>query len=172
MEIVAKNQEAIISYLNSLDDSDLVQIHNQRCQCDGYSSDEIHYNDEEFFNVYFGNDVMGALRASQYGEYNYTDEYVKFNGYANLETTNSPTKWVDFSELADAILKSPDNFDCYIELEVMDVVIEDYEEDEETTKYSIVDESGCTIETDFDSFEDAEEWAVDNNYNVVDSFNV
>ena len=31
---------------------------------------------------------MDAVRAVCYGEYNYTDEYVKINAYGNLETTN------------------------------------------------------------------------------------
>lgn len=49
---------------------------------------EYHINDEEFFKTYFGNDIMEGIRATQYGDYRYNDEYVKFNGYGNLDSCN------------------------------------------------------------------------------------
>ncbi len=42
------------------------------------------YNDEDFFNIYFEGRPMEAVRAVFYGDYNYNDDYVKFNGYGNL----------------------------------------------------------------------------------------
>ncbi|MEX5491527.1 hypothetical protein ABFV43_22310, partial [Pseudomonas fulva] len=42
------------------------------------------YNDEEFFNVFFEGKPMEAVRAAIYGDYRYTDDYVKFDGYGNL----------------------------------------------------------------------------------------
>ena len=42
-------------------------------------------NDEEFFDTFFANKPMDAVRAVQYGEYNYCDDYVKFDGYGMLE---------------------------------------------------------------------------------------
>lgn len=41
-------------------------------------------NNEEFFNVYFESNPMGAVRAALYGDYEYTHDYVGFNGYGNL----------------------------------------------------------------------------------------
>lgn len=41
-------------------------------------------NDEEFFDTYFYNKPMEAVRAVQYGDYNYNDPYVQFDGYMNL----------------------------------------------------------------------------------------
>ena len=43
-------------------------------------------NDEEFFNMFFENKPMEAVRSALYGNYNYNDEYVKFDGYENLES--------------------------------------------------------------------------------------
>lgn len=57
-------------------------------------------NDEEFFNIYFGGDVLGAVRAVFYGEYNYNDDYVKFNAYNNLI---SKDKWEVEQELVEDI---------------------------------------------------------------------
>lgn len=53
----------------------------------GTFSDTLEFweNDEEFFNTFFTN-PMDAVRASYYGEYNYMDEYVRFNAYGNLES--------------------------------------------------------------------------------------
>ena len=53
------------------------------------------------------------------------------------------------------------------EIDRIDVVIEDFGD-----TYSIVDINGCTIEPDFDSYEEAEMWATDNNYNIIHSFNI
>ena len=47
---------------------------------------DAHHNDEEFFEVFFHGNPMEAVRASHYGEYEYTDDYVRFNGYGNLES--------------------------------------------------------------------------------------
>lgn len=43
-------------------------------------------NDEEFFNIYFYNKPDEAVRATYYGDYNYMDDYVRFNAYSNLES--------------------------------------------------------------------------------------
>lgn len=45
-------------------------------------------NDEDFFDIFFGQDVMGAVRAVQYGDYNINDDYVGFDGYGNLVSFN------------------------------------------------------------------------------------
>lgn len=44
-------------------------------------------NDEEFFEIYF-NKKMDVARAICYGNYNYCDDYVKFDAYGNLESCN------------------------------------------------------------------------------------
>ena len=46
------------------------------------------YNDEDFFDTYFGGKPMEAVRAAVYGDYNYTDDYVKFDGYGNLKSVS------------------------------------------------------------------------------------
>jgi hypothetical protein len=47
------------------------------------------------------------------------------------------------------------------------VVIEDFGD-----TWSIIDESGGTIESDFTSYKEAEQWAKDNGYKVVVTFNL
>lgn len=45
---------------------------------------DIWENDDEFFNTFFSGKPMEVARAVQFGDYNYNDEYVTFNGYGNL----------------------------------------------------------------------------------------
>ena len=47
---------------------------------------EVYENDEEFFNMFFEGKPAELARAIYYGDFNYNDEYIKFNGYGNLET--------------------------------------------------------------------------------------
>lgn len=47
---------------------------------------DFEYNDEEFFKVFFGDNVIEAVRAAHFGNYNFTDEYVIFDGYGNLNS--------------------------------------------------------------------------------------
>ena len=47
---------------------------------------EVYENDEDFFNMFFEGRPAEVARAIYYGDFNYNDEYVKFNGYGNLES--------------------------------------------------------------------------------------
>jgi hypothetical protein len=47
---------------------------------------EAYENDEYFFDTFFDGRPAEAVRATFYGDYRYMDEYVRFNGYGNLES--------------------------------------------------------------------------------------
>ena len=83
-----KNYEEIKNYLlNHVDEiRDIVVEINS---IDG-SLEYLEYwnNDDDFFNTFFFNNPMEAIRSSYYGDYNYCDKYVRFNGYGNLESFN------------------------------------------------------------------------------------
>lgn len=83
-------------------------------------------NDEEFFNCYFESKPLEAVRATQYGKYNYMDKYVKFNGYGNLESANEYGITQEYKTYSDEIAER------VIELEnEIDIPAECYNEDEE-----------------------------------------
>ena len=63
-------------------------------------------NDEEFFNTFFYNNPTEAVRSSYYGDYNYCDEYVRFNGYGNLESFNDYDLEKEDKDYIDDITKS------------------------------------------------------------------
>ncbi len=115
---IPKTIEAITDYLNELDNSDLVRIHNEYCQSANMDSDEIYSNDEEFFNMFFEGKVIEAVRAATYGDFNYSHDYVIFNGYGNLDSFNNPADHVDIAAIAEDILENESN---YIDIELEEV---------------------------------------------------
>ena len=71
--------------LNDLDTlKDVVRELNSWNGCLDYL--EVYENDEEFFDMFFEGRSAEVARAIYYGDYNYNDEYVKFNAYENLES--------------------------------------------------------------------------------------
>ena len=61
-------------------------------------------NDEEFFETFFPDNPMEAVRSAVYGHYNYNDKFVKFNGYGNLESlTEVDYKWLLENNVDDVI---------------------------------------------------------------------
>lgn len=76
----------ILEIIFEMNENELIQLNNEYCQSANYRDDEIYENDEHFFATYFENDIIGAVKAVSYGSYNYSHNYVKFNGYGNLES--------------------------------------------------------------------------------------
>lgn len=48
-------------------------------------------NGEEFFDVFY-NSKIDAIQATYYGDYNFADDYVRFNEYGSLESFNEYEK--------------------------------------------------------------------------------
>jgi len=123
METIKRDLDAIIEYLEGLDDDSLIEIHNEYCS--QYDMDNyIWSNDEHFFTEMFDGRIDEAVRAVCYGEYHYTDNYVWFNGYANLESGNYTNNMpIDINEIADDILENEGNY--------YDIELEDEEDEDE-----------------------------------------
>ena len=88
-------------------------------------------NDEEFFNTFFYNNPTEAVRSAYYGDYNYCDDYVKFDGYGNLKSVDDYELEKEYKyyidEIVNALLKH------YQELSISDnelvKLIEEYMEE-------------------------------------------
>ena len=66
--------------LNDLDTlKDAVRELNSWNACLDYL--DVYENDEEFFNIFFEGKPAALERAIYYGDFNYNDNYIKFNGY-------------------------------------------------------------------------------------------
>jgi hypothetical protein len=89
----------IIQAINEMTQNELVQLNNEYCQQINASDSEIFINDEEFFNTFFDNKPFEVARSTFYGDYNFSHEYVIFNGYGNLETFG----YMDVSKLCECV---------------------------------------------------------------------
>lgn len=86
-------------------------------------------NDEEFFNTFFYNNPMEAVRSEFYGDYHYCDKYVKFDGYGNLKSVDDYGLEKEYKYYIDDITKSL--LEHYEELSICDdELIKLIEEDE------------------------------------------
>ena len=71
--------------LNDLDTlKDIVRELNSWNACLDYL--DVYNNDDEFFDMFFEGKPAELARAIYYGDFNYNDEYIKFNAYENLES--------------------------------------------------------------------------------------
>lgn len=93
---------------------------------------EVYENDEEFFETFFHGKVSEAVRAAHYGEYDYMDELVRFNGYANLETLSEYEYEKELTDSIDEIVENLIEYshELFLSDDLTDL-IEAYEEDEE-----------------------------------------
>ena len=65
---------------------------------------QYYYNDDDFFNTFYYNNPTEAVRASFYGNYNFCDDWVKINGYGNLDSTDEYTRIKEAKEYIDTIV--------------------------------------------------------------------
>lgn len=83
-----ERQELIDLFCKAWEDmqiEDKIEVSNIYCRENNIDS-EVFVNDEEFFEMFFDGNTMDAIRATQYGNYSITDEYVWLNGHANLDS--------------------------------------------------------------------------------------
>jgi len=117
MKATVKNQ--IIELINNMTENELVQLNSLYCEHACIYDGEIFSNDEEFFSIYFPNagDGLRVAQAVFYGDYNYSHNWVKFNGYGNLQSYSHITT-DDLCELvptiAEFIEENPNDFEHLI----------------------------------------------------------
>ena len=93
-----------------------LSIFNTYCIEHGDPDDQIHSFDEEFFNVYFENNPMEAVRAAFFGKIeSWNDEYIKFNAYGNLESMSEYEVLGEIDYYLEEIFDNPDTWRDYID---------------------------------------------------------
>lgn len=78
----------IIDLINEMDTNELMQLNDEYCESINSMDSRVYNNDEEFLEMAFGTNVDSVARAICYGDYRYQDNYVRFDGYGNLESFN------------------------------------------------------------------------------------
>lgn len=76
--------ELFIEAWNNIPLEGKISIHNTYCSENNYER-KIFSNEDDFINEHFSTPAE-AVRAAVFGHYSYGDDYVWFNGYANLES--------------------------------------------------------------------------------------
>ena len=77
----------ILEELEEINCDEIISMYRDYLINDDRYDDEIYENDEYFFETFFANNPMEAVRATHYSNhYNFMEPYVRFNGYGNLET--------------------------------------------------------------------------------------
>ena len=113
--------KAIIAYLETLDTSTLIDIHNTYCDENNDPDSTIYGNDEGFFETLFHNNPYEVARSTFYGTYNFSEDYVRFDWYGNLETLSSFTT-EDFTESVTRIAKAIESDPSYYNIDLDDTL--------------------------------------------------
>lgn len=123
-ELENKRIAEIEEILNSLSDEELLNIHNE------YND----YGDDEIFFMYMFDDMCNGMTPTEiaqrifFGDFNPNHSYFRFDGYANFESSDFPSDWIDTSDIANYMY---DNWESYNIDEVADLFYEWENEDEE-----------------------------------------
>ena len=82
--------EAFYKYLYIVDAFDsLKAVYVELNNIDDLDAANYYPNDQEFFDLYFGNDPYKAVQAAASDDYNLRDRFVAFNGYGNLKSADT-----------------------------------------------------------------------------------
>lgn len=82
-----------LNVLENYSSAEWMQLHNE---CNEH--DQIFDFDEGFFNTFFSSPYEAA-RAVQFGDINWNHQYIKFDGYGNLDSYEDPRDCIDEKEL-------------------------------------------------------------------------
>jgi hypothetical protein len=76
---------------------------------------------------------MEAVRAAHYGEYSYNDDYVRFNGYGNLESLSEYDLERELKDNVDEIMDliEENRSHLYLDPDLEELLDEEEEEEEE-----------------------------------------
>ena len=125
-------REEVLEMLRDMDDYELVAIHNEYCDEVNYVDDRI-YSMGEFDELYCmdGKSPLDVIRDAFNGSFNPNDDWFRWNGYGNLESTDRPEDWMDLDDIADYIVENDEDFDNDDLRDLMDEIEEENEEEEE-----------------------------------------
>lgn len=118
--------ETFVEKFNELSTSEKIAIFNEYCLEYGDSDNMLNSFDEDFFEMAFSN-PMEAARATFFGDIkNWSDEYIRFNGYGNLESVSEYDVEDEIDGYLEEIFEHEDVWDNYI-----DNVDDDEEEEDD-----------------------------------------
>lgn len=112
-------RESVIEQLEEAYTNDLVEVHNLYCSLIDDRDNEIQHNDLGGLQMLLGDGedyITFALKVF-HGDYNPNHDYVKLDGYANLESFNDPTEHICNSDMVDTIMENLREFEYLLDIE-------------------------------------------------------
>ena len=79
-----------------------------------HMEDEISDFDESFFETFFQDNPYEAARAKHFGDVNWSDPYIRFNAYGNLETMSDYDAQIEAEDHVEEIYEYPSVWETYI----------------------------------------------------------
>ena len=92
-----------------------ISLHNQYNENNNYSDNDIYNFDDEFFKDHFSDDPMRVAQAVFFGKINnWSDQFIMFNGYGNLESISNSDyeieSHIDKNAIWEDILENKENY--------------------------------------------------------------
>jgi len=100
----------LIEALENATDSELAEMHNTACEVLRHDDDQIYSFDDKFFEMAFADQPMKAARAASFGELNWSDDWITFDGYANLKSISDVRAEIDDDMIFEAYESDPNAF--------------------------------------------------------------
>lgn len=110
--------KAIIEIINNMSESELVQLNNVYCESINDMDSIVYSNDEEFFEL-INFSGLRVAQATFYGNYNYSHNWVTFDGYGNFKSYDRFETYclADFvGTIAEYIADNQDDFSEFNEI--------------------------------------------------------
>lgn len=77
--------QTIIAEINDMNEAQLIELNNSYCESTNSLDGIIYLNEEEFFET-LNWPGLRVAQATFYGDYNYSHDWVTFNGYGNFQS--------------------------------------------------------------------------------------
>ena len=101
-------REKIVEAIEALDLLQLVAVHNEYCDACN-DPDNFIYSMEEFDDIMSGAKPWEIARSAFFGGFRPCDDWFRFNGYGNLESSDFPKlEWIYIDDIADYITETGD----------------------------------------------------------------
>ena len=123
-----EKRQKIVDYINSMNDDEIVELHNCYCEAAGDEDDRI-YSMYELDELLEGRTPTDILSMGFYGDFRPRHDFFWFNGNGNLETADYATDMPIFAiDIANYILSEEDSLGNDEIKEILDEEDEDNEQ--------------------------------------------
>ena len=103
-----EKRRKLVDYINSMNDDEIVELHNCYCEAAGHEDDRI-YTMDEMEEILYGVDKWELVRMVQFGDFDCMKDFWSFNGYGNMVSYNAWELPIYAEDIADYVLIKEDS---------------------------------------------------------------